>query len=177
MDKSLAKKIALSGKYEDVVEVNDHLYIINKKQRLCVIPYTISQQGLLDLLGVTQSKNTLTDRNDYTLINGYISEDDGTDLVAANRVVYETTGSNVTKADNWMYLGSLYNKMTSDSEVKLYAVNFTDVNVVEDKEVEENKKEKKFKMLESNKVVTTDDSLLLASYLRLLNYFYINSLK
>jgi hypothetical protein len=177
MDKNLNKKIVHVGKYEDVVAIDDHLFVISKKQRICVVPYTISTQGLLDLIGVTQSKNILTERIDYTLLNGYISEDDGTDLVAANRILYEMIGSNVSKADNWMYLGSLYNKMTSDSEIKLYCVNLTNVTIIEDREVEENKKEKHFKMLESNKVVTTDDSLLLASYLRLLNYFYINSLK
>jgi hypothetical protein len=34
----------------------------------------------------------------------------------------------------------------------------------------------KFKMIDSSKVVTSDDTLLLSSYLRLFNYFYINSL-
>jgi hypothetical protein len=131
----------------------------------------------LDQLGVTQSKNLLTDRTDYTLVNGYLTEDDGTDLVGANRLMYELLGSNITKAENWMYLGSLYNKMTSDTEIKLYAVNVTDVTIVDDKEVEENKKEKRFKMIDVNKIVATDDSLLLASYLRLLNFFYVNSLK
>jgi hypothetical protein len=177
MDKSLPKKIVMSGKYEDVLSIDDHFYTVSKKQRLCVIPYTISGHGLLDELGVIQSKNILSERLDYTLINGYLNEDDSTDLVAANRLIFEMIGSNVAKAENWMYLGSLYNKMTSESPVKLYAVNLTNITIVGDKEVEEHKKEQNFKMLESNKVVTTDDTLLLASYLRLLNYFYINSLK
>jgi len=177
MDKNLEKKVVFQGKHENVVEINEHLFVVNKKQRICVIPFTISSQGLLDQLGVTESRNALTDRSDYTLINGYVTSDDSTDLVAANRLVFEVIGSNIKNAKDWMYLGSLYNKMTSDSEIKLYSVNLTDVSVVEDRDVQEMKAIKKFKMLESNKVVTTDDSLLLAAYLRLLNYFYINSLK
>jgi len=177
MDKLVEKKIVYQGKYEDVISINDHFYIISKKQKVCVLPYTISSKGLLDKIGVLKEINIITDRYDYTLINGYVSEDDGTNLVTANRLMYEIIGSNVKKADLWMYLGNVYNKMTSDSEVKLYCVNLTDISVVEDDDVKEVKKEKKFNMIDSNKVVTSDDTLFLAAYLRLLNFFYVNSLK
>ena len=177
MDKLVEKKIVYQGKYEDVISINDHFYIISKKQKVCVLPYTISSKGLLDKIGVLKEINIITDRYDYTLINGYVSEDDGTNLVTANRLMYEIIGSNVKKADLWMYLGNVYNKMTSDSEVKLYCVNLTDVSIVEDDEIKEIKKERKFAMVDSNKVVTSDDTLFLAAYLRLLNFFYVNSLK
>ena len=36
---------------------------------------------------------------------------------------------------------------------------------------------KNFKMLDTNRVIQSDDVLFLASYLRLWNFFYINSLQ
>jgi len=177
MDKLIEKKVVYQGKYEDVISVNDHFYIISKKQKVCVLPYTISSGGILDKIGVLKEVNIITNRYDYTLINGYVNEDDGTNLVTANRLIYEIIGSNIKNADLWMYLGNVYNKMTSDSEVKLYCVNLTDISVVEDDDVKEVKKEKKFNMIDSNKVVTSDDTLFLAAYLRLFHFFYTNSLK
>jgi hypothetical protein len=171
------KKIIAKGRYEKVISFDDHFYITNLKQRICVMPYTISNNGLIDQMGVIKDFNAFSEKFDYTLINGYVSEDDHTDLVAANRLIYEILGSNVTSANNWMYLGTLTNTLLSNSEIKLYCVNITDVTILTDKEIQEVKKERNFEMVPTNKVVTSNDSLFLSAYLRLLNYFYVNSLK
>ena len=162
-------KIVQDGKYEKIISFQDHFYIVSKKDRLCVLPYTISSEGLLDKIGVIEDYNVLTEKNDYTLMNSYISEDDGTNLVAANRLIYSMLKQNVAIADKWIYLGMVYSNLTSDSCIKLYAVDVSDVEV-------KDSKEKKFKMLRSSTVVTSDDMLFLAAYLRLFNFFYINSL-
>lgn len=177
MDKNIEKKIIVEGKYEDVIEIQDHYYLVSKKHRITVLPYTIDSRGLLDKVGVVKDYNYVFEEYDYTLLNGYISEDDGTNLVAANRVLYEVTGLNVTNADDWMYLGGLYNNLTSDSVIDLYCVNVTDKEVQATEETEENKEKVKFKMIDSSYVITSDDTLLLASYLRLFNFFYVNSLE
>ena len=170
------KKIIISGNFEDVIEIKDHYYLVSKKHRITVLPYTIDSRGLLDKIGVIKDYNYVFEEYDYTLINGYINTDDGTNLVAANRVLYEAIGVNITNADNWMYLGGLYNNLTSDSAIDLYCVDLTDKELPKTEEVEENKNKINFKMIDSSFVITADDTLLLASYLRLFNYFYVNAL-
>ena len=176
MDKKIEKKLVLEGPFEDVIQLSEHYYLVDKKDKICVLPYTISVNGLLDRLGVMEDWNYIEEERVLTLINDYISADDTTDLVAANRVLFEIIGTNITDADLWMYLGSLYNNMSSDSPIKIYAVNISETEIKADEEVKEEQQRKKFKMLDSSKVIQTDDILFLAAYLRLFNYFYVNSL-
>lgn len=169
-------KVLLDGDFEKVIQIDKHYYLIDKKDKICVLPYTISTNGLLDKIGIIQDWNYIEDERVLTLINDYISEDDGTDLISANRVLYEIIGTNVKNADKWMYLGKLYNNMSSDSPIKIYGVDITEVEIKTDEEVEEENERKRFQLLDSSKVIQTDDMLFLASYLRLFNYFYVNSL-
>jgi len=173
---NIERKTVVEGKFEDVIEIKEHYYLISKKHQVTVLPYTIDTKGLLDKVGVVKDYNYVFEEYDYTLINGYINQDDGTNLVAANRVLYEAIGLNVPNADDWMYLGGLYNNLTSDSAIDLYCVDLGGKEVPETEEVEENKNKIKFKMIDSSHVITSDDTLLLAAYLRLFNYFYVNSL-
>ena len=173
---SIERKVVKEGKFEDVIEIDEHYYLVSKKHQVAVLPYTIDTKGLLDKIGVIKDYNFIFEDYDYTLIHGYISQDDGTDLVAANRLLYEVIGTNVTSADEWMYLGSLYNNLTSDSGIVLYAVDVTNVQIRKTEEVEENQDEVKFNFLDSSRVIATDDTLFLASFLRLFNYFYIQSI-
>ena len=177
MDLTLNKKVILEGKFENVLEINEHYYLLSKKHRIAVLPYTIDAKGLLDKIGVVKDYNYLFEEYDYTLMNGYINQDDGTNLVAANRVLFNVINLNILNANDWMYLGGLYNNLTSDSTIDLYCVNLTDKKVIETEEVEQNKQKLKFKMIDSSQVITSDDTLLLAGYLRLFNYFYVNSLQ
>lgn len=173
---NLERKTVVEGKFEDVIEIKDHYYLISKKHQVTVLPYTIDTKGLLDKVGVVKDYNYVFEEYDYTLINGYVNQDDGTTLVAANRVLYEAIGLNASNADDWMYLGGLYNTLTSDSAIDLYCVDLTDKEIPNSEEVQENADKIKFKMIDSSQVITSDDTLLLASYLRLFNYFYVNSL-
>jgi len=175
MDKKLQKKVVLTGPYEDVVQENNHLYIVHKLDTICVIPYTISTEGILDKVGVIKEPDIVKEKELYTLISGYVNQDDPTNLVAANRILFELIGSNVKGADNWMYLGTLSN--ISGGNIILWAANISDTDVNSSEEVEEVKEARKFKMVRSNEIVSSDDALFLAAYLRLFNYFYVNSLK
>lgn len=166
----------MEGMYEDVIEIKDHFYLVSKKHQVTVLPYTIDAKGLLDKVGVVKDYNYVFEEYDYTLINGYLNQDDGTNLVAANRVLYEAIGLNITDADDWMYLGGLYNNLTSDSAIDLYCVDLTDKELPKTEEAIETADKIKFKMIDSSYVITSDDTLLLAAYLRLFNYFYVNSL-
>lgn len=169
------KKIVLNGSFEQVIEIDKHYYLINKKDRVCVIPYTMSG-NLLDKLGVVEDFNYIEEEKVLSILNDYLNEDDETDLVAANRVLFEIIGTNVKDASKWMYLGSLFNTLSSDSLIKIYAVDITDVEIKEFESVENENQRKKFKLLDSSKVIQSDDMLMLASFFRLFNYFYKKSL-
>jgi len=173
---NIEKKTVLEGKFEDVVQIQEHYYLVSKKHRVTVLPYTIDSRGLLDKVGVIKDYNYVFEEYDYTLLNDYVNVDDGTNLVAANRILYETIGLNIINADDWMYLGGLYNNLTSDSAIDLYCVDLTGKEVRETEEAQEDKGKINFKMIDSSYVITSDDTLLLASYLRLFNYFYVNAL-
>ena len=175
-DKKVEKKLIIEGDFEDVIELDDHYYLVDKKDKICVLPYTISSEGLLDKIGITQEWNYLEEKKVYTLINDYLSTDDSTDLVAANRILFEIIGTNIKEAVRWMFLGAVSNSMSSDSPIKLYAVDITDIPIKTEEDVEEEDERKKFKMMNSSKVIQSNDTLFLAAYLRLFNYFYISSL-
>ena len=175
MDRKLQKKIVLQGKYEDVIKENDHLYVIHKFDKICVLPYTISSEGIVDQVGVIKELNIEQNKELYTLISGYSNQDDPTTLVGANRLLFEIIGSNVKKADDWMYLGNLSN--IAGGSMVLYSANITDLDINEAAEAELAKQAVKFEMVGANKIVSSDDALFLAAYMRLYNYFYINSLK
>jgi hypothetical protein len=74
-----------------------------------------------------------------------------------------------------MYLGSLFNSLSSDSPIKVYAVNVTDITIEEN--VLDIETRRNFKFLDSAKVTQTDDILFLGSFNRLFNFFYTNSIK
>ena len=176
MDRALEKKTVLKGPYEDVISENNHFHIVHKVDKICVLPYTISEKGLLNQIGVIKEIDVLKEKENYVLINGYVSQDDPTNLVCANRLLFEIIGSNITQADSWMYLGKINNTISSNGII-IYCVNLTDVDIVESEEVEESKEAAKFDMIDANKVIVSDDALFLAGYMRLFNYFYVNSLK
>lgn len=170
------KRIILEGDFEDVLQIDDHYYLSYKKDRLAILPYTVDSKGLLDKIGIVEDWNYVENEKVLTLINDYVTSDDVTDLVGANRILFEIIGTNIDDALNWMYLGSIYNNMSSDSTIKLYAVDITNTAIKTSEDVEEDEERKKFKMMLSEKVIQTDDMLFLASFLRLFNYFYVSSL-
>ena len=175
MDKRLEKKIVMRGPFEDVIKENNHLYLVHKLDKICVLPYTISSDGILDKIGVIKELDILREKETYNLINGYVSRDDKTNLVAANRLLFEVIASNVKGADAWMYLGNLSN-ISIGGNVIIYAANITNIEINEAEEAEEIKKALKFEMIPANQVVASDDALFLAAYMRVFNYFYVNSI-
>lgn len=173
MDKE--PRVVLDGEFEQVIERSNHYYVKSKFDRVCIVPYTVSSDGLLDKLGVVETWNEEERQKSLTLLSGYLNQDDETNLVGANRVLYEVTGKNLTDAAKWMYLGSVYNSLTSDSPIRIYAVNVTDVEMKE--EVQDPELKNNFKLMDSSNVVQSDDLLFLGAFTRLFNFFYTNSLK
>lgn len=169
-------KIVLSGEYEDITLLDNHFYILSKKDKVAILPYTIDAKGVLGEIGVIKDYNYLEIEYDYTLMIDYISQDDETNLDAANRILKNLIGVSVSDAKKWMYLGSLYNSSTSDSGIALYCVNVNDIDI-KSSEILYNGENVKFDMVNCANVATSDDTFLLASFLRLWNYFYVTSIK
>jgi len=176
MEKKINKKLVLEGPFEDIIEIENHYYLVDKKDKICVLPYTISTNSLLDKIGVIKDWNYIEEEKVLTLLNDYVYDSDDTDLVAANRVLFEVLGVNVDDANVWLYLGDLFSNMVSDSPIKVYAVDITNIEIKAQETVEEEEKRKMFTLMDTAKVIQTDDILFLAAYLRLFNYFYVKSL-
>lgn len=171
------EKIVLENEYQKLIEVDNHFNLISKYDRICVLPYTINNvQGLLDKIGIILDKNVVTGNVEYALIVDYLKTDDPTNLLAANRILFDIIGTNVTSAINWMYLGNIFNSLSSDSPIKLYAVDVSDIQMKTEENIENEEERKKFKFLDTSRVLQTDDMLFLSAYTRLFQYFYINSL-
>jgi hypothetical protein len=173
LDTNITKKTVMTGEFEDVVEIANHFFLVSKKNRVAVVPYTIDSKGLLDKIGVVKDYNYLTEEYNFTIINDYVTTDDGTNLVAANRILHNVTHLDMPNADKWMYLGELFNTLTSDSALEVYCVDLTNKNLKETEKSEA----MEFEFLDSFTVITSDDTLLLSSYFRLFNYFYTNALR
>jgi len=172
---NIKTKLLQSNKLEDVVEYNERLYVVSKKQRICVLPYTLDK-GMLDKIGVLKYSNALSSNLEYSTINGFVNSDDETDLVSANRILFEHINTNASNANIWMYLGKIKTNIIEDLGISLYCVNITDIKALDFLKFNKNNKEFQFKMVNSNDIIATDDCILLSSYLRLFQFFYINSL-
>lgn len=167
-------KVLLENEFQEVVKHEENYYIINKKDLVCILPYTIDG-GLLDQIGLLEVWNEEERESTLTLLKGFLSEDDGTNMVGANRIFYEVTGVNITDAAKWMYLGSVFISLYSDSPLRIYAVDVTGLEMAE--QVMDEKTRRIFKFEDSNKVAQSDDLLFLGAFTRLFNFFYTNSLK
>jgi len=175
MNKIIQSKLLYSNDIEDVIDYNGRFYIVNKKQNIYVIPYTLDK-GMLDKIGIINSTNLIYSNLEYSLINGIINIDDETDLVTANRLLFDLTNVNVSNANNWMYLGKIKTSLIDNIGSSLYCVNITNLNLSIPTKLDKANKEIQFKLVNSNDIIATDNCLLLASYLRLFQFFYINSL-
>jgi hypothetical protein len=170
-------KILLENEFEEVIEDNGHYYLRSKIDQICVLPYTISQDGLLDKIGIIENWNESEKKNIQTLLKGYLSEDDGTNLVGANRILYQISGTNISEASRWMFLGTVFNSLTSESTLRIYAVDVSGVEIKGEEYVMNESDRKRFRMMGSNQVAQSDDLLFLGAFMRLFNFFYTQSLK
>lgn len=169
--------IVFESEFEEVIESNGHLFISSKLDQVCVIPYTISKDGLLDKIGIVELWNEEEGKNIQSLLKGYLNEDDGTNLVGANRILYQISGTNLEDAARWMFLGTVYNTLESHSPIRVYAVDVSGVEVKGADSVMDSAERNRFRMMESNHVIQSDDLLFLGSFTRLFNFFYTQSLK
>lgn len=167
-------KLIASNEFEEIVERDGRYFVKRKMDVVCVIPYTI-EKGMLEKVGVIKFSEKAFSHLPITLMSGEVNEDDGTNLVTANRILFENVATNVANANLWMYLGKIRDGLMDENGMSVYCVNVSDVKLNKPNELKRADKGE-FALVGSNEIIATDDSVLLAAYLRLFQFFYINSL-
>lgn len=167
-------KLILSNEYEDIIERDGRFLVRRKMDVVGVIPYTI-KNSLLEKIGVIKFLDKNLSHLEYRLMSGEVNNDDGTNLVTANRILFENVSTNVADAKLWMYLGRIRDGMLDVNGISLYCVNVSAIKLNDSVELNKDKRIK-FELVDSNDIISSDDSVLLASHLRLFQFLYINSL-
>lgn len=163
-------------KIRTLIENNSHSIIENVEDKelkvislyteIAVMPYSIDDSGLLDSVGVVGYTNFYDDTSHLTLLKGFRKDSESSNMITANRLIFDSFGVNITQAEKWMFLGDIYSE-SSGTPIKLYCVNISN---------NEDLKSEDFKMVTVNTAITSDDSLLLSSYLRLFKLYYMQGI-
>ena len=69
------KKTVLENDLQSVIEIEKMFYLLDKKDKICVLPYTVSTNGLLEKIGIIQDWNIIENERVLTLLNDYLNED------------------------------------------------------------------------------------------------------
>lgn len=169
----IENKVIAESNTDRVIESNGKFYITHKIRSICVLPYDISN-GIIDRIGVISIDKRVSTTLMYNMLTGPVTTDDDTDLVSANRILFNSTGINEPNANRWMYLGMIKLGMLDTEGTSLYAVNIS--GKPEGTGLISNDGIGRYALVKANDIISTDDAVLLASYLRLFQFFYINSI-
>ena len=167
------KDILYESKRFDVVKIDSKTGIDVKKVTVGVLPYVIAD-GLLSSVGVLHEYNNFR-KGGYcdTIITGTLEPDDSSLLSCAIRELNEEGGYDQTDVDKWIFLGMFKLSKGSNEEINVFGVDVSDIEQV-DAKGDGSKKEQlsSLRMTQINDAILTDESLFLASYLRLFDFFY-----
>ena len=173
---STSKEVLYEAKRFDIVRRDTKVGMEMKKVTVGVIPYVVAD-GLLSSVGLLHEYNSFR-RGKYcdTIITGTVDADDVDLLHCAIRELEEEGGFVVTDVDQWVFLGGFRLSKGSNEEIQVFAVNVSDEEQGEAKGDGSKQEElSKLKMTQINDAILTDESLFLASYLRLFDFFYQKS--
>jgi 8-oxo-dGTP pyrophosphatase MutT (NUDIX family) len=163
----------------DVIEIEGHQKIKMTTMSVAVMPYTIDENGLVDKVGLLREYNTLREGEYcHTLVTGTIDYEDDTLLYTAKRELKEEGGFETPETENerWLYLGNFFPYKDSDRQIPTFAVDVTGLEQTEP-ETDGSKKESlsKLEMISANDIMISEETLVLAAFLRLFNYFYLKT--
>jgi len=167
-------------KYFNVVEVDDMTGLKMNSFGVGILPYTTDEHGMINKVGLLKEYNPFRE-GDYchTIITGTIENSDAALLETAKRELQEEGGYVIGDGEinRWIFLGVFFIDKYSDCQVPTFAVDVTGLKA-EEPSTDGSKKEKlsQLEFLPTNEVVTTDEALALAAFIRLFNYFYIKTI-
>lgn len=172
------KEILHETKRFDVVRRESKVGIEIKKVTVGVLPYVISD-GLLSSVGVLHEYSSFRKGNYCdTIITGTLEPDDESLLSCAIRELEEEGGFIQQDVDKWIFLGCFKLSKGSTEEINVFGCDVSNLEQGEAKG-DGSKKEKlsSLRMTQINDAILTDESIFLASYLRLFDFFYQNNTK
>jgi 8-oxo-dGTP pyrophosphatase MutT (NUDIX family) len=151
-----------------------------KTTSVAIMPYTVDEHGMVKQVGLLKEYNPFRE-DDYchTLITGTIEDDDEALLFTAQRELKEEGGFEVPPNENnrWIFLGVFYPYKDSDRQVPTFAVDVTGLTQGEPTTDGSQKEQlSKLEFLPTNQIMITDETLALAAFLRLFNFFYAKSM-
>jgi 8-oxo-dGTP pyrophosphatase MutT (NUDIX family) len=163
-----------------VIELDGIVGTKMKYTSVAIMPYTVDEHGMVDKIGLLKEFNPFRE-DDYchTLITGTIEYDDDALLFTASRELKEEGGFTVpeTETARWIFLGTFFPYKDSDRQVPAFAVDVTGLSQ-EEPTTDGSEKEKKssLEFLPTNQIMITDETLALAAFLRLFNFFYAKTM-
>jgi 8-oxo-dGTP pyrophosphatase MutT (NUDIX family) len=172
-------KVLFETPYFDLVKIENkhgfHMKIIS----VAILPYTVNESGIIDKIGVLHEWNQLREGNYAdTLITGTIEDTDADAYETAVRELYEEGGIDLRNDSNeaWTFLGNFNDSKDSDREYPTFAVNVTGKELTPPTTDGSEKEEKSsLKMVSVNEALQSNETLLLAAFLRLFNIMYQKS--
>lgn len=172
-------KTLKSYKNFDVIEIEGHQKIKMTSMSVAVMPFTIDDQDMISKIGLLKEYNTLREGDFcHTLITGTIDNEDEDLLSTAKRELTEEGGFTTPPDENsrWIYLGNFYPYKDSDRQVPTFAVDVTGLpKTVATGDGSKKEELSELIMMPSNEIMVTEETLVLAAFLRLFNYFYLKS--
>lgn len=173
------QEIKYTGKYFDIIQKEHSIGLHKKCVKVGVLPYTIGD-GILTSVGVLREYNEFRDvLYADTIITGTVGPDDIDLIHTAIRELEEEGGIKLDNPESYIFLGSLRTAKHSDEMIHVFAVDVSDIKEAEkpkgDGSIHESKST--FKMKNIGEAILTDESLFLASYIRLFDYFYHSNMK
>jgi 8-oxo-dGTP pyrophosphatase MutT (NUDIX family) len=169
-------KTLYAGDRFDVVDVKGQIGCKNKEMSVGVLPYNVDEHGMVSEIGLLKELNHFRE-GDYcdTIITGTIEYEDDSLLLTAIRELKEEGGFELPadSNDRWLFLGPIYLYKNSDQIVPVFAV---DVTGIEQKEAVGDGTDKeelsRLHMVPVSNGISSDEGIVLASFLRLFNYMY-----
>lgn len=170
----MSDKIKYSSKKFDVINRKGRTGLFYKKMTVAVLPYIVDD-GMLSKLGILHEWNPFRQENySYSIITGTVDPEDKDFLQAAKRELIEEGGIDIQDNEKWVFLGSLNNSKGSDEAYHVFAVDASGIDQSKpegDGSKTENLSEFSF-MDTGNAITLSDETLLLASFTRLFDFFY-----
>ena len=172
-------KVLKSFKRFDVIQIEGHEKIKMKSMSVGVLPFTVDDMKMISKVGLLKEYNTMREGDFcHTIITGTVDDKDADLLSTAKRELAEEGGYTTPDDENarWIYLGNFYPYKDSDRQVPTFAVDVTGLSA-KTPETDGSKKEmlSKLEMMPSNEIMVTEETLALAAFLRLFNYFYLKA--
>jgi hypothetical protein len=172
-------KTLFSDRWFDVVDVEGQIGLKNKHMSVGVLPYRVDEHGLISEIGLLHELNYFREGNySDTLITGTIEYEDDSLILTAVRELKEEGGFELPEdnTERWIFLGPIYLYKNSDQMVPVFAV---DVTGIEQKDASGDGSDKEnqsyLKMVPVSDGISSDESLVLSSFIRLFNYMYAKS--